>query len=110
VKLRLRNCLAHNIVAACVLISIGIVGASTQGRTGEPRPDAEGSAGVLVADHGCWTGQAPADVIAPGGVVVQIRHEVAPRYSAKPRMITRAITKALGDAEDPNLKVIAFCR
>lgn len=71
------------------------------------RPSAEGSPAALVERHGCWTGEAPADVVTPGHVVVTPEGQ-APRY-AGPAMVEKALDQMFGGA-DHGLRVHGFCR
>jgi hypothetical protein len=63
----------------------------------------------LVARHGCWSGEAPADMegVLPGHVVVTTPDGVT-RY-AGPRMVGRALDQVFSDV-DHELTVHAFCR
>lgn len=73
------------------------------------RPHAPNSPAALVERHGCWTGEAPADMVGelPGHVVVS---EVGkgPRH-AGPAMVGKALAQIFEGA-DHGLTVHAFCR
>lgn len=66
------------------------------------------TAAELVAEHDCWTGDAPADMVGeiPGHVVVTIDGE--PRYAGD-RLVGRALEQ-LFDGVDHGLVVAGFCR
>lgn len=72
------------------------------------RPAAEGSPSALLAEHDCWTGEAPADMqgVIPGHVVVTV--DGVTRVGGE-----RMVEKALGQmfaGEDHGLRVSGFCR
>lgn len=73
----------------------------------EIRPDAAGSPAALIKRHGCWTGQAPADMEGkvPGHVVVSKGSRVL--YSAK--LVGPALDQVFG-VKDHGLVVHGFCR
>ncbi len=61
----------------------------------------------LVAQHGCWTGEAPTDAGYPGGVVIQ-RPSGKAAYSTRGATVDEALTAALGGAP-VDYTVVAFC-
>ncbi len=65
------------------------------------------SAADLVAEHGCWAGEAPADMVGvlPGHVVVTVDADV--RYAGE-RMVGKALEQIF-DGTDHELTVWAFC-
>lgn len=68
------------------------------------RPSVEGSPAALVAEHDCWTGEAPAGAVA-GHVVVTVDNVT--RYAGR-RMTDRAIEQAVFGV-DHGLTVHGFC-
>lgn len=66
------------------------------------------TAADLVTAHGCWTGEAPADMrgVLPGHVVVTVDGE--PRYAGE-RMVGKALDQVFGGV-DHGLSVHGFCR
>lgn len=74
----------------------------------EIRPHAEGSPTALVAEHDCWTGEAPADMqgVASGHVVVTV--DGATRLGGE-RMVGMALGRII-DGADHGLTVAGFCR
>ncbi len=72
-----------------------------------PKPAVEHGAPVLVEQHGCWTGEAPTDVVIPGHVVISEVGE-APRYAGS-AMVGKALDQIFA-GEDHGLTVHAFCR
>lgn len=71
----------------------------------EPPP---ATAEWLIAAHDCWTGDAPADVDLPGGVVVRVDGGDA-EYSENAMVIGAALDAAL-DGVDNGVEAVAFCR
>ena len=73
--------------------------------TAAPQPT---QAERLVERHGCWTGEAPADMVGviPGHVVVVKDGQAV--YGAD-RLVGQALGQAF-DGEDHGLQIIAFCR
>lgn len=72
------------------------------------RPSAEGSPSALVAEHGCWAGDAPAEMqgVMPGHVVVTVGG--ATRLGGE-RMVGQALEQIF-DGADHGLIVHGFCR
>jgi hypothetical protein len=66
-------------------------------------------AAELIAKHGCWTGEAPADMAGkfPGHVVVRKTDARLPIYSA--RLVGPAIDHVF-DGDHAGMTVYAFCR
>ena len=62
---------------------------------------------VLLAEHGCWSGQAPAGVTMPGHVVAA-RPGQPYRYYG-PRVTGEALEQVFGH-RDHHLRVAGFCR
>ena len=60
----------------------------------------------LIADHGCWTGEAPAGVTVPGHVVVTLR--VGRTVYGGPRLTGQALEQIV-DGKAHGLRVLAFC-
>jgi hypothetical protein len=60
----------------------------------------------LIEQHGCWTGEAPADVTIPGHVVVTRDGRVV--YGG-PRLVGQALGQVF-EGEEHGLDVHAFCR
>lgn len=71
--------------------------------------EAPSAAGLLVEEHGCWTGAPPAEMVGvlPGHVVVSEPNEGA-RYAGE-RMVGLALDQIFGGA-DHGLTVHGFCR
>ncbi|MDP3891238.1 hypothetical protein [Nocardioides sp.] len=65
---------------------------------------------LLLERHGCWSGQAPADMQGqiPGGVVVTRAGAAAPAYGGA-TMVARALDHVFA-GEHPDLVVHGFCR
>lgn len=66
------------------------------------------TASDLVAEHGCWTGEAPADMqgVFPGHVVVSVNG--SPRIGGE-RLVGKALEQVF-DGVDHGLLVHGFCR
>jgi hypothetical protein len=63
----------------------------------------------LVERHNCWTGDAPADVEIPGGVVMSLVGQ-GPRYFATDERVGQALDHMF-TADDPAIAVVhGFCR
>jgi hypothetical protein len=64
----------------------------------------------LITAHGCWTGDAPADMAGrwPGGAVIRKANGVV-SYTERPGLVDKAIRQAL-DGEDTGVWAVAFCR
>lgn len=64
----------------------------------------------LITAHGCWTGEAPADMAGkwPGGAVIRKANGVV-SYTERPGLVDRALRQAL-DGEDTGVWAVAFCR
>ncbi len=91
-----------------VLLAMGVTllfGVLSQEKVSYSRPMPSGSAEALVAEHGCWTGAAPAGVIAHH-VVVTV--DGLTRYAGQ-RLTDRAIEQAVFGV-DHGLVVHGFCR
>ena len=97
----------HLLLAPALVTAVAIAGwPETPPRTVAQRP-APGSAAALVAEHDCWTRDAPADMVGqfPGHVVATVRGRTV--YSA--RLVGPALDRVFGDA-DNGLTVHGFCR
>lgn len=72
------------------------------------RPHVEDSPAALVAEHDCWTGEAPADMqgVVPGHVVVTV--DGSTRLGGE-RMVGKALEQ-LFEGADHGLIVAGFCR
>jgi len=103
---RLRIKLVHNLLAALVLVALGVGGVATQTTVYAERPEVSDSPAALLAEHDCWTGEAPADVVIPGHVVVSVDGEA--RYGGE-RMVGKALEQVF-DGVDHGLTVWGFCR
>lgn len=68
-------------------------------------------AAALVVEHDCWTGEAPADVVTPGHVVVTLRRDdrLVTRYGGA-RLTGRALEHVFGEPDPQVLVVHGFCR
>lgn len=75
------------------------------------RPLAPGSPAALIAEHDCWTGDAPADMqgVIPGHAVVTWPGDEAPTYGGR-RAVSAALEHLFGERRTPGLVVHAFCR
>lgn len=98
-------------VAAGTLFATSQVVAGTEVWTAPEAPqvaDTHADAATLAAAHGCWTGQAPADMegVIPGHVVV-VRDGEATYGGA--RLVGKALAQVF-DGADHGLTVYAFCR
>ena len=60
----------------------------------------------LVESHGCWAGEAPPDVVAPGHVVVT--RDGTTRYAGP--VVTGHALEQIFEGVDHGLTVHAFCR
>lgn len=63
---------------------------------------------TMIAAHGCWTGEAPANVTAPGHVVVTLPGEHHPTYGGA-HLTGHALAQTF-DGAHHNLTVHAYCR
>lgn len=70
----------------------------------------EGSPADLITKHGCWTGEAPADMegVLPGHVVVTKDGATAPVYGGS-RLVGKALEQIF-EGKNHNLTVHGFCR
>lgn len=114
--------LRHHIAAAFIIPTVFVgaaaafilTGADQSATVEEPNTSspvtriAEGSPAALIAEHDCWTGDAPADMAGkvPGGVVVT---KGARTFYGGPRMVRLALEQVF-DGDDHDLTVHAFCR
>ena len=76
-----------------------------------PTPSGERAATEdLITAHGCWTGDAPADMAGkwPGGAVIRRANGVV-SYTERPGLVDKALRQAL-DGEDTGVWAVAFCR
>jgi hypothetical protein len=64
----------------------------------------------LVERHDCWTGEAPADVEVPGGVVMRLYGGWAPRFYASDVMVGSALDHLFTSPNAAIGEVYAFCR
>jgi len=67
-----------------------------------------GTAARLIAEHECWTGRAPDDVVVPGHAVVTLPNGKV-RY-VRAKGLGRALEQVFSPAADTGLRVHAFCR
>ena len=111
----LRQALVRTAVIMAALASGFLVAQAAVGnqavlddQTPSRQETAFGKAAVLAESKGCWTGEAPADMVGqvPGHVVV-IKDGLV-RYGAD-RLVGQALAQAF-DGEDHGLQVVAFCR
>lgn len=108
-----RAFVAPVLAVLAVLLYVGTVGAITGGVDGDlpyaPAIVEHGSATDLVERHGCWTSEAPADMVGviPGHVVVTTAEGVT-RYGAE-RLVDQALRQQFEGA-DHGLVVHGFCR
>lgn len=86
----------------------GIQGQPGDSSSQVERPVAEGSPQALLEAHGCWTGEAPADMqgVIPGHVVVSIGANPEYRGAA---MVGQAFDQIF-DGIDHGITVHGFCR
>lgn len=91
-----------------LLLTVVFYGATTQPLADRTRAPVEGSPAALIAEHDCWTGAAPADMVGvlPGHVVVIV--DGVPQYAGQ-RMVGKALDQIFGDI-DHGLTVVGFCR
>jgi len=82
--------------------------AGTDAEIMQLRPSAEGSPAALIAEHGCWTGKAPADMqgVVPGHVVVTV--DGVTRVGGS-RAVGAALEQVF-EGVDHGLTVHGFCR
>jgi hypothetical protein len=109
----------EHLVQALLGIVVVAAGATVGALYAESRPSAQDQTSFtsrtkadlrltrLIARNGCWTRQAPADMVGqvPGHVVVTHRGRL--RYSE--RLVTKALEQAFA-SPDPDWVVHAFCR
>lgn len=62
----------------------------------DTRPDARGSAAWLIAEHDCWTSEAPEGASPPRHSVVTRSEARGPEYVG-PRLTARALDQTFGD-------------
>lgn len=107
-RIRIARTLSLNLVIVMTLACAALYGMTTAADRSSARPAAADSPAALAAAHGCWSGDAPADMAGrmPGHAVVTVREE--PRY-AGPRMVRRALEQIF-EGVDHGLTVHAFCR
>lgn len=103
----LRNFTRHCLTIG-LLASVLFYGATTQPLADRTHAPAAGSPAALIAEHDCWTGTPPADMVGviPGHVVVTI--DGVTRYAGQ-RMVGKALDQTFGN-KDHGLTVVAFCR
>lgn len=77
---------------------------------GASSPTAGVEVDALMDRHGCWSGEAPAEMagVVPGGVVFTAPGD-GPSYSAEPAVVGRALRHVF-DRREPGLVVHGFCR
>lgn len=106
----LRTTIVNSIATAVILAASYAVGGSLVDAPA-PAPVERHAGGLSLMDqHGCWSGDAPADMVGelPGHAVVTWPGDTAPSYDGD-----RAVGAALGhvfDGTHPRLKVWGFCR
>lgn len=76
----------------------------TDAQVMDSRPAVDGSPEALAERHGCWTGQAPADMegVMPGHVITQ--------HGYQGKKAVAAALAQIFDGADNGLTVHAFCR
>lgn len=101
-----RNLLVAGTLMASATLAGGIASAAPERPDLLPSPTAVES---LLEEHGCWSGEAPADMAGkfPGHVVVTINGG-DPVYAGGP-MVGRALDHVF-KGKHPNLTVNGFCR
>lgn len=72
-----------------------------------PRYEFPDRTAQLLDQHDCWTGEAPADVEIPGGVVLTLPGKSEPQFSR--RLVGPALEQIFGDGTT-EYRIHGFCR
>lgn len=88
---------------------LGVEAVAPYGVEEEEGDEHAGRAARLVERHDCWTGEAPADVEIPGGVVLA---EVGqgPRYFSSDAVVGGALDHLFTSPDPEIVAVYGFCR
>lgn len=107
-RTRIATKLTHNLLVTLALVAVGVAGVATQETVYAEQPAVTNSPAALMAEHGCWTGEAPADMqgVVPGHVVVSV--DGSPRVGGE-RLVGKALAQIFDDV-DHGLLVHGFCR
>jgi hypothetical protein len=93
------------VVGALVIVVLSQVGLDVYVERGPP---ADTYVQQLIKDHHCWTGEAPADVIIPGGVLIRDGTGTV-TFSDAGGVVGAALDDVFG-TDNPRFSVVAFCR
>lgn len=90
-----------------VLAALALTTHSQQAAHVDPSP----TSNLPVHGHGCWSGEAPADMEGkvPGGVVVTLHPGETPAYLHTPKAVGAALDHVFSGLH-PEMTVWSFCR
>lgn len=100
------------LVVYCLVAAAFVFVTNAEPLKAAERPLAVGSPAQLVSEHDCWLGAAPADMEGkmPSHVVVTMKTDVAPIYTADAGTVADALGRVFGGKSHGIYKVHGFCR